>query len=137
MKYIIANESLHWIRIRTARKSLSREEADILSYAFRNVPGVTKVRVYPASGGLGLSYYCDRKDIIRRLDSFRLANVEMMAEEEKRSISAEEMKERKLDPGLKNRLRARILAEAVADALLPVPVQLGFHLYQMVTLRNL
>ena len=61
----------------------------------------------------------------------------MMAEEEKRSISAEEMKERKLDPGLKNRLRARILAEAVADALLPVPVQLGFHLYQMVTLRNL
>ena len=137
MKYRIADESAGRIRIRIAEKKLNAEQAEILRYAFSTVKGVTKVRVYPATAGCAISYRCSRSEIIRKLNSFRFENVELLAEEEERQISAAEMKERKLAPELKHRLRMRILAETVADALLPMPVQIGYHVYQMVTLRNL
>ena len=58
-------------------------------------------------------------------------------EEENARISAEEMKKRKLDPELKRKLRMRILGETIADTVLPFPVQLAYHAYQMVTLKEM
>ena len=78
-------------------------------------------------------------EIIRRLNCFNFDNVQMMAEKEEENarISAEEMKKRKLDPELKRKLRMRILGETIADTVLPLPVQLAYHAYQMVTLKEL
>ena len=47
------------------------------------------------------------------------------------------MKKRKLDPELKRKLRMRILGETIADTVLPLPVQLAYHAYQMVTLKEM
>ena len=47
------------------------------------------------------------------------------------------MKSRKLDEQLKTKLRLRILAEMAADIAMPMPVQVGYHLWQMITLKNL
>ena len=65
-----------------------------------------------------------------------------MAEEEIKSeakghVSREELKVRKMDPMLKKKLRRRIILEAGADLLMPVPVQMAYHLYQLVTLKEL
>ena len=65
-----------------------------------------------------------------------------MAEEEikaetKGRVSKEELKARKMDPNLKKKLRRRIILEAGADLILPAPVQLAYHLYQLVTLKEL
>ena len=65
-----------------------------------------------------------------------------MAEEEikaetKGRVSKEELKARKMDPNLKKKLRRRITLEAGADLILPAPVQLAYHLYQLVTLKEL
>lgn len=65
-----------------------------------------------------------------------------MAEEEIKSeakghVSREELKVRKMDPMLKNKLRKRIILEAGADMLLPMPVQIAYHIYQLVTLKEL
>ena len=69
----------------------------------------------------------------------KYAFVQMMAEKEEENarISAEEMRNRKLDPELKRKLRMRILGETIADTVLPLPVQLAYHAYQMVTLKEL
>ena len=48
-----------------------------------------------------------------------------------------EMKNRKLDQQLKNKLRMRVLLETVTDLALPMPVQLGYHVWQMITLKDL
>ena len=42
-----------------------------------------------------------------------------------------------MDPNLKKKLRRRITLEAGADLILPAPVQLAYHLYQLVTLKEL
>jgi len=140
MNYHIEAETKHRIRIRIGTRKLTEEQAKILKYAFSHAPGVSEVTVYKASAGCAITYAGDRREIIRRLDSFNFDNVQMMAEkkdEENARISAEEMKKRKLDPELKRKLRMRILGETIADTVLPLPVQLAYHAYQMVTLKEL
>ena len=140
MDYRIEAETKHRIRIRIGIRKLSEEQAKILKYAFSHAPGVSEVTVYKASAGCAIAYTGDRNEIIRRLNSFNLNNVQMMAEkkdEENARISAEEMRKRKLDPELKRKLRIRILGETIADTVLPLPVQLAYHAYQMVTLKEM
>ena len=140
MNYRIESESAHRIRIRLFTRTLTGEQADILRYAFSNAPGVTRVTVYRATACCALEYRCAREQVISRLDAFRFENVRMMAEKEEQQrekISASEMKDRKLEPALKRKLRMRILGETIADAVLPLPVQLAYHAWQMITLKEL
>ena len=154
MNYRIEAETTHRMRIRIGTRKLSEEQAKILKYAFSHAPGVSEVTVYKASAGCAITYTGDRSEIIRRLNSFNFENVQMMAEKEEANarISAEEMRKRKLDPELKRKLRIRILGETIADkrklririlgetiadTVLPLPVQLAYHAYQMVTLKEL
>ena len=139
MKYRIASETKNRIRIRINSRKLSEEQAKILKYAFSRAPGVTSVTIFKATAGCAITYTGDRFEIIRRLNSFNFENVQMMAEKEEENarISAEEMRNRKLDPELKRKLRMRILGETIADTVLPLPVQLAYHAYQMVTLKEL
>ena len=135
MNYHIEAETKHRIRIRIGTRKLSEE----LKFAFSHAPGVSEVTVYKASAGCAITYTGDRSEIIRRLNSFNFDNVQMMAEKEEENarISAEEMRKRKLDPELKRKLRMRILGETIADTVLPLPVQLAYHAYQMVTLKEM
>ncbi len=137
MNYHIEAKSKRRIRIRMKRTRLTEEEARILEYAFAGMPGVTKVTLYRETGGCALEFECEAGEILKRLDHFRFENVEVLAEEEEQRISALEMKNRKLDEQLKKKLRLRILAEMTADIALPMPVQIGYHLWQLVTLKNL
>ena len=137
MNYRIEAQSKRRIRVRLRSSKLTEEEARILEYAFSGMPGVTKVTVYRATGGCALEYDCGVGDILRRLDRFRFENVDMLARREEQRISMSEMKNRKLDEQLKTRLRLRILAEMAADIALPMPVQVGYHIWQMITLKNL
>ena len=139
MNYRIEAETTHRMRIRIGTRKLTEEQAKILKYAFSHAPGVTDVTVYKASSGCAISYTGDRSEIIRRLNCFNFENVQMMAEKEEANarISTEEMKKRKLDPELKRKLRMRILGETIADTVLPLPVQLAYHAYQMVTLKEM
>ena len=137
MNYHIEAQSKRRIRIRLKRTQITEEEARILEYAFSGMPGVTKVTVYRPTGGCALEFDCGADEIRNRLDRFRFENVNLLAEEEKQRISVSEMKSRKLDEQLKTRLRLRILAEMAADIALPMPVQVGYHIWQMITLKNL
>ena len=140
MDYRIEAETDHRIRIRIGTRKLTEEQSKILKYAISNAPCVTGVTIYKATAGCAITFTGDRREIIRRLNSFNLNNVQMMAEKkdkENAMISAEEMRKRKLDPELKRKLRMRILGETIADAILPLPVQLAYHAYQMVTLKKI
>ena len=136
MKYRICAKSAHRIRIRLYVSRLSNEQADILRDVFSETSGVTGVTIYQATCGLALEFACPEEEIIRKLNAFRFENVVMMAGKISPYISADEMRERKLDPHLKNKLRMRILAESIFDIATPMPIQLGYHVWQMITLRE-
>lgn len=137
MNYQILAQSNHRMRVRLRHAKLTREEAQILTYAFSTISGVNKVTVYRETGGCALEYDCPPEHILERLDRFRFENVDLLAHEEDVRITMAEMKNRKLDQQLKQRLRLRILLETVADLALPMPVQIGYHVWQMITLKHL
>ena len=137
MKFVIQHQTSSYMRLRLNGGRFTRTEAEVLEYALSNLKSVSGVRLYPASGGIAFSYKGDREVILKKLRNLQFHNVKMFAEEIEESISTEELSRRKLSPELKRKLRCKVIAEAAADMLLPAPVQLGYHMYQLVTLKNL
>ena len=137
MKFVIQHQTSSYMRLRLNGGRFTRTEAEVLEYALSNLKGVSGVRLYPASGGIAFSYKGDREVILKKLRNLQFHNVKMFAEEIEESISTEELSRRKLSPELKRKLRCKVIAEAAADMLLPAPIQLGYHMYQLVTLKNL
>ena len=137
MRYRIENETGKHLRIRLFCGKLSRSEAEVLQYALVKSRVITKARVFPATGGVALTYTCGREEILERLQRFQFANVERFAEDVEAGIGLEEVQRRKLTPELKRRLRTRMLIEMAADVVMPMPVQLAYHAYQLVTLRDI
>ena len=137
MRYRIVNETKGRMRIHMYGGSISKAQEDILAYAFSAIPGIKDVKVYRATGNCALIYEGDREEVIRRLDSFKYENVRNFSEKMISFIDEEEMTRRKLSPELKKKLRLRIALETVADLTLPLPLQLLYHAYQMVTLRDI
>ena len=137
MKFVIQHQTSSYMRLRLCGGRFTGTEAEVLEYALSNLKGVSGVRLYPASGGIAFSYKGDRDTILKKLRNLQFHNVKIFAEELEESIGKEELARRKLSPELKRKLRCKVIAEAAADMLLPAPVQLGFHVYQLVTLKNL
>ena len=137
MIFVIQHQTSSYMRLRLNGGRFTRTEAEVLEYALSNLKGVSGVRLYPASGGIAFSYKGDREVILKKLRNLHFHNVKMFAEEIEESISSEELSRRKLSPELKRKLRCKVIAEAAADMLLPAPIQLGYHMYQLVTLKNL
>ena len=137
MKYRIEHESDHRIRIRLYVSQITPEQEEILDYSFSSIKGVRKVVIYRRTASCALEYDGNREELLKKLSDFRYDNVTMMAKKVEPVISAEEMRLRHLDPAIKRKLRLRVLVETVADLALPVPIQLGYHAWQMITLRDI
>ena len=137
MKYRIENETKHRIRIRLYTGPITSFQEEILQYAFSSIQGVRKVTVYRATGGCALEHDGSRERILEKLNAFHYENVTVFAKEEQEQISLQEVRDRKLSPELKRRLRMRVLLETVADLVMPVPLQVGYHAYQMITLKDI
>lgn len=137
MKYLVKHYSNHRIRVNLLRGKLTGSEADVLRYALSQIKGVTHVEVYGATGNVALTYQCPGQLVLDKLSGLNYTNVTMFAEDLDNRIDTEELRERKLTPELKAKLRARILVEMAADIFLPTPLQVGYHVYQLITLKGL
>ena len=137
MQFRVVYETNHRMRIRLYTGRISDYQEEVLQFAFSAIDSVTKVTVYHATGNIALEYQGNRDLILEKLRAFDYDNVTMMAEKLEKGIDMDEMLRRKLDPALKQKLRMRILLETAADLVLPVPMQLGYHAYQLVTLKHI
>ncbi len=144
MKYTIAHESRNSLRIRCeSLRGMTADEADILRFELMNDPGIQKVDIYRATGGVRIKYDCPREEIIKLLNILDIEDIEIVKDylarhpEEEDYLGSEEIRTRHLAPELKRNLRKQIVMEAVADLVMPAPIQLGYHLYQFVTLKKL
>ena len=140
MDFVIQHQTASYLRLHLRRGRFSAAEAEVLEYleyALSNLKGVSCIKLYPSSGGIAFSYKGDKESILRRLRELQFQNVKMFAKNLGDSIGSEEIARRKLSPAVKRKLRCKVIAEAAADLLLPAPVQLGYHVYQLVTLKDL
>lgn len=137
MDFIIQHQTPAYLRLRLRSGRFSSAEGDVLEYALRHLRGVSDIKLFPFSGGITLHYDGDREEILRKLRALHFNNVKLFAEKLGNSIDQEELRQRKLSPAVKRSLRRKILVETAADLLMPMPIQVGYHVYQLVTLKNL
>ena len=91
MKYRVEHETTHRIRFRLFTKSISREQAQILKYAFSSMQGVRSVTVYRKTADCAIEHDGVRDAILEKLDAFEYENVRVLAEKMRTSITADEM----------------------------------------------
>lgn len=137
MYFTIQNETKGRLRIRVIRGMIGDSEAEVLRYVLTSNPAVRRVDIFPATGGIAIAYSGERDALVEKLRNLQYGNVTRFARQLDTQISAEEIRTRKLTPELKRRLRARVLLECAADVFLPMPVQIGYHVYQLITLKDL
>ena len=71
MKFTILHDSNGRMRIHAAKRHMTLEEADILEYYLRSIPGVGKVSVYDRTCDAVIYYTCNRAKLIDRIAKFR------------------------------------------------------------------
>lgn len=71
MKFTILHDSNDRMRIHAAKRHMTLEEADILEYYLRSIPGVGKVSVYDRTCDAVIYYTCNRANLIDRIAKFR------------------------------------------------------------------
>ena len=142
MKFTVKSEFERRIRIRVEGGRLDYIYDQRINYALRQIPGITDVRVYRRTGGVAVGFdpkVIDRTELISELEKIDCKSVWVPDDEfvDESKISLEEIKERRLTKEAKIRLREKILLETFADVVLPMPLQVGYHIYQLVTLKDL
>lgn len=142
MKFTVKSEFERRIRIRVEGGRLDYIYDQRINYAVRQIPGVTDVRVYRRTAGVAVSFdpkVISRGQLISELEKIDYKNVWVPDDEfvDESKISLEEIRERRLSKDAKLRLREKILLETFADVVLPMPLQVGYHIYQLVTLKDL
>lgn len=134
MKYNICHDGSGYMRIRIDRGRISETEAEVLRFAFSRLKGLKAVMLYPATGGIGLRYSMTRDELIRRLDAFLYENVSFLAKEESRRRTIAGAGRGEVNCSRKK--RRNILIEAIADSILPAPLQLAYHAWQYVQISD-
>ncbi|MBQ7535820.1 MAG: hypothetical protein IJT43_09425 [Stomatobaculum sp.] len=162
MKFTVEHETSSSMRIRLKGDKPSKRTGEAIHAILSRTAGIKNVRIYPATKGIFVRHSLDRETLIgilKELDPETIQEVKQELKEERHElierlqriqdpqvleealqnhrVDVKELQTRKLDPELKRRMRIRIFVEAGADLLLPAPVQVVYHAWQLVTLKSL
>ncbi len=139
MNYKIEHETSSRLRIRVMKKQLSVSDEEKIHYVLDQIPGVKEILVYNATSGVAIFYEGCRQELLDALQEMKLEDVKVPADyiDTHDVVRMDELKKRHLGPKVKMRMRGKILAEMAFDLVAPTPIQVGYHLYQIVTLKNI
>ena len=116
MKFTILHDSNGRMRIHAAKRHMTLEEADILEYYLRSIPGVGKVSVYDRTCDAVIYYTCNRANLIDRIAKFRFD-----LESAKALVPAKTG--RALNREFENKLLAALAGRMVRRFLLPLNIR--------------
>ena len=116
MKFTILHDSNGRMRIHAAKRHMTLEEADILEYYLRSIPGVGKVSVYDRTCDAVIYYTCNRANLINRIAKFRFD-----LESAKALVPAKTG--RALNREFENKLLAALAGRMVRRFLLPLNIR--------------
>lgn len=135
MKFSIEHKSRGRIRIRVPGGKISLAESRKIRLALLGIPEVTDVRIYQASGGVGVFYEGSCEALIAKMQALDVHADEHRqypdTKPESPYLDADEIKKRGLAPHFKRKMRKQIIMEAAADVIMPMPLQLLYHVYQL------
>lgn len=134
----IEHETKSRIRVSSADGPFSDLDEERIHYVLDQIEGTDEVEVYNATGSIAIWFHSDRDQILKTLRSLDLKSVNVPADyiDTHDVVRMKELQRRHLGPKVKAKMRGKIVAEMVFDIVAPMPVQVGYHIYQLITLRD-
>lgn len=135
----IQHETSSRLRVSAAKSRFSDTEEEKIHYVLDQIDGTDEVEVYNATAGIAVKFHADRDKILDALKSLNFDEVNLPADyiDTHDVVRMKEIQRRHLGPKVKAKMRARILAEMAFDIVAPMPLQVGYHVYQLITLRGI
>lgn len=156
MKCKVVHETGGSLRVKILGRQLSYKEYEALHGLLEKAEGVQCIRTYWATGSIALNFRSDRERLLATIRGISEEDLAAAVEENRRALAELGKKEieqntpvdfvdlkklkkqgKKMSSLWKRRLNRRILIEAAADMILPAPVQVAYHAYQMLVLQSL
>ena len=156
MKCKVVHETGGSLRVKILGRQLSYKEYEALHGLLEKAEGVQRIRTYWATGSIALNFRGDRERLLATIRGISEEDLAAAVEENRRALAELGKKEieqntpvdfvdlkklkkqgKKMSSLWKRRLNRRILIEAAADMILPAPVQVAYHAYQMLVLQSL
>ena len=153
MKCKVVHETGGSLRVKILGRQLSYKEYEALDGLLEKAEGVQRIRTYWATGSIALNFRGDRERLLATIRGISEEDLAAAVEENRRALAELGKKEleqntpvdlkklkkqgKKMSSLWKRRLNRRILIEAAADMILPAPVQVAYHAYQMLVLQSL
>ncbi len=116
MRFIVRAESRGRLRVHADINRMSLDEADILEYYLKSVPGVKHVKVYDRTCDAVINYVCDRAAVTEALALFSF-------DDERAKALVPEHTSRASDREYENRLVNKIVFRYARMFLLPHPLR--------------
>ena len=149
MQFQLCHENDTSLRLRLDRHHLSGKEEQILSDILSLHPQITGIQIYPATAGLRIFFKGSKAKLLESLEAISYGNILFLAEglpktedfhvqllPSGKEIIRELSTTKKMNPGLKKKIGKEISLEAIADLILPTPLSLAFHVYQLLLLAK-
>lgn len=148
MEFQVCHENDTSVRLRLDYGTIKAKEEKILSEILSLCPQIMGIQIYPATSGLRIFFKGDKEKILQFLKAISYRNVRFFAEELKRKEdfhvqllpSGKEILHefskggKKMPAPLKKKIGKKIGLEAIADMVLPHPLSLAYHVYQLLLL---
>ena len=156
MKCKVVHETGGSLRVKILGRQLSYKEYEALHGLLEKTKVVQRIRTYWATGSIALNFRGDRERLLATIRGISEEDLAAAVVENRRALAELGKKEieqntpvdfvdlkklkkqgKKMSSLWKRRLNRRILIEAAADMILPAPVQVAYHAYQMLVLQSL
>ena len=151
MKCKVVHETGSSLRVKILGRQLSYKEYEALHGLLEKTEGVQRIRTFWATGSIALNFRGDRERLLATVRGISEEDLAKAVEENRRALAElgkntpvdfvdlKKLKKqgKKMSSLWKRRLNRRILIEAAADMILPAPVQVAYHAYQMLVLQSL
>ncbi len=141
MQFSVKHRASGFLRIRLLSGTISLEESRKIRLALLSLPQVRDVRIFMNTGGVCIYYEGEESFLLPALRQLDPACPGETAYPdtgpESPFLDMAEIRKRGLAPHVKRKMRMQFMTEAAFDAIMPAPIQLSLHAYQLFRLEKL
>ncbi len=139
MKFEIKHTTSHYLRLRFVKRTISDNEAYNLNRLLLEQTqfNITDITIHKNPAGLIIHHDGDNNQIVEFLKGLDLdsESLKVVPETLPDTITSKEEFYKKMTPALKREFKKEIIFEAAIDTILPAPLGLVYHFYQLANLE--
>ncbi len=137
MDFEIKHTTGHYIRVRLLKKILTDLEAFNFKQMLYNAKylKITSASIHQRPASLMIEHNGDNDDILKFIKNISIEELNVETNSKANGITSKKELYKLMSPELKRELKKEIIMEGALDTILPGPLGIAYHLYQLASLE--